>query len=131
MRRLAVPAIVILASAGALACSPNEGSFKDSAEDFIEDEDGDISAQTGLTYTDASCEEPASTEQGTTFLCSATGSDGQTYDFPAEITGEDAFTLSTPVATGAAPAGSTPPTGASTPTPTTAAAAPATTTPTS
>jgi len=111
MRRLALPAIAILAAASAVGCSPDEGNFKDSAEDFIEDEDGDISAQTGITYTDASCEEPASTEAGATFVCTATGSDGQAYEFPAEITGDDAFTISNVVPAGGAAGGSTPPPG--------------------
>lgn len=93
MRRYAVPLIAGLAAFGFGACSPDEENFKDSAEDFIEDEDGDVATQTGITFAEAACDEPASTDEGSTFTCTATGSDGTSYIFTAEITGEREFTI--------------------------------------
>jgi len=101
MRRLAVSSIAVIALAAA-ACSPDESNFKDSAEDFIEDEDGEIATQASLTFTDAACVEPESTEEGATFLCTATGSDGQAYEFPARISGDREFEI-----TNVLPAGTT------------------------
>ena len=96
---------------GVAACSPDAADFKSEAEDFIEEEDGDLQAQIGVTFSDASCEEPASTDEGSTFACTATASDGQPWDFRAEITGENEFSVSG--APGAASGDSVPATGGS------------------
>lgn len=112
MRRIATPAIAGLAIfAVAAACSADEGDFSSEAESFIEEEDGDVATQTGMTFTDAACDEPASTDVDSTFACTAVGSDGATFEFLATITGDNEFTISAgaPGAGGAPPAGSAPP----------------------
>ncbi len=93
------------------ACSPDAADFKDEAEGFIEDDEEDVAQQSGLTFDEANCEEPASKDVGSTFTCTAVGSDGGTYTFTAEITGEREFQLtSVDVAAGETPAESAPPT---------------------
>jgi hypothetical protein len=93
------------------ACSPDAADFKDEAEAFIEDDEEDVAQQSGLTFDDAACEEPPSKDVGSTFTCTAVGSDGTSYTFTAEITGEREFQLtSVDVAAGATPTESAPPT---------------------
>lgn len=110
MRRIIIPALIGLATLGAAACSPDEGDFKSEAEDFIGEDDGDVATQTGMTFEDVECEEPASTEEGSTFTCSATGSDGQSYTFTGEVTGERAFEIVDIAAAGGTPTGTAAPT---------------------
>lgn len=93
MRRILIPAVIGLATLGAAACSPDEGDFKSEAEDFITDEEGDVAEQTGMTFADAECQEPASTEAGSTFTCTATGSDDVSYTFTASIVGDSEFSI--------------------------------------
>jgi hypothetical protein len=109
MRRIAAPALAGLAVFAFAACSADEGDFASEAEGFIEEDDGDVATQLGQTFSDAACEEPASTDTNTTFACTAVGADGVTYDFLATISGENEFTISggTPAAGGAAPAATT------------------------
>ena len=105
MRRYAIPIAAGLAVLGAAACSPDEGDFKNDAEGFIEEDDGQVESQVGVALADATCEDPASTDTGTTFACTAVGDDGTTYDFTVEITGDNEYQVS-----GGTPAtGSTPP----------------------
>ena len=77
-RRLAIPALAVLAGLGVAACGgdPSTGDFQSEAEDFIEDEDGELASQLQSTFTDAQCAEPESTEVGTTYTCTATDADG-------------------------------------------------------
>ena len=111
MRRIAVTALAGLAFVGvATACSPDESDFASEAEDFIGDDDGDVATQLGLTFEDVECQDPANTDNGTTFTCTATGSDGQTYTFTNQITGDKAFeVIDMTTAGGAAPTGSAAP----------------------
>jgi hypothetical protein len=122
MRRYVIPALAGLVLVGVAACSPDAGDFKDDAEDFIEDDDGDVETQLGLALSEASCEDPTSSDVGTTFPCTAVAEDGTTYNFTVEITGDNSYEVG-----GGIPAGSVPPgTGATVPG-TTPASAPATT----
>lgn len=91
MRRLLAPAFAGLAIVTFAACSPDESDFASEAESFIGDEDGDVASSVGLTFEDVECEEPASTETGAMFTCTATGSDGASYVFTNEITGDNEF----------------------------------------
>ena len=124
MRRHAIPVIAGLAVFGIAACSPDEGDFKNDAEGFIEDDDGQVESQLGVALSDATCDDPASSDVGTTFNCTAVGDDGTTYDFTVEITGDNSYEVG-----GGTPSGGTTP-GGTTPegTATTVPAAPATTT---
>jgi hypothetical protein len=88
MRRT-MPAAMALAAATALvalaACSADEQDYQREAEKFIEDEDGDVAGSLGLTFTNAVCEQPASSDVGTTYSCTADGSDGTSYQFTVTI----------------------------------------------
>lgn len=120
MRRIATPAIAGLAIFAVAACSADEGDFSSEAESFIEDEEEDVAQAMGITFTDAACDEPASTDVDTTFACTAVGSDGATYDFLATIEGDNSFSIQPGAAgAGGAPSGSTPTSGAPTATTTT------------
>ena len=59
-----------------------------------------------MALSDASCEDPASSDVGTTFNCTAVGDDGTTYDFTVEITGDNSYQVG-----GGTPSGGTTPTG--------------------
>ena len=109
-RRLAIPALAVLAGLGVAACGgdPSTGDFQSEAEDFIEDEDGELAAQLQSTFTDAECAEPASTEVGTTYTCTATDANGATVEFVAEIAGETSILVSTPGAATGTPASTVP-----------------------
>jgi hypothetical protein len=106
MRRYVIPLAAGLAVVGAAACSPDEGDFKNDAEGFIEDDDGEVESQVGVALSDAACDDPASTDTGTTFNCTAVGDDGKTYEFSVEITGDNSYQVGggTP-ASGSTPGG--------------------------
>lgn len=113
MRRILAPAVVGLAVLGFAACSPDEGDFASEAEDFIGEEDGDVATETGMTFSDVQCEEPSDTDTGTTFTCTATGSDGISYLFTNQIAGDKEFQVlgfepTTGDTSGSAPTGSAP-----------------------
>ena len=96
MRRLAIPALAGLVVLGAAACAgdPSTGDFKSEAEKYIE---GDLSEAPELggqlTFDDASCTEPDSTDLATTYECTANGSDGVAYTLTVQITGKNELTV--------------------------------------
>jgi hypothetical protein len=108
MRRIAVTALAGLALVGFAACSPDEGDFASEAEDFIGDDDGDVATTLGVTFEDIECQDPANTDVGMTFTCTATGSDGQTYTFTNEVSGDKEFKVIDAAPSGGATGGSTP-----------------------
>lgn len=79
------------------ACSADEKDFKDEGEDYIESDDftGALDDRVGVVveFADARCDEPDSTEVGTTYQCTATGDDGIEYTFEVEITGDNELTV--------------------------------------
>jgi hypothetical protein len=72
------------------ACSASETDFKEDAEKLINDDDG---KELQIDFDQASCEEPASTETGSTFSCTAVGEDGQTYTFTGTITDKNKYSI--------------------------------------
>ena len=96
---IAVAAITV----GSCGGNAGPGDFADKAEDFIEGDLADSPDVGGLTFTDAQCDEPASTDVGTTYSCVAVGSDGQTYTFGVSIDGERSLQVASfsPLAAGA------------------------------
>lgn len=110
MRRYAIPVCAGLAVLGGAACSPDEGDFKDDAEGFIEEDEGEVESQLGLALSDAACDEPSSSDVGATFNCTAVADDGTTYQFTVEITGDNSYQVG-----GGTPADGTTPAGGSAP----------------
>ena len=83
-----------MVTAGTLtACSNDTGSYKDATEDFLEEQDGDVVGEYEQAFTDAECEEPGSTDVGTTYICTAVGEDGTTWIFDVEIDDENSFSI--------------------------------------
>lgn len=72
------------------ACSNDETDFQATASKTIINE-WKKQFDEVLTVT---CDKPASTSVGTTFVCNATGADGTAYSFTAEITKKDEVTVS-------------------------------------
>lgn len=73
------------------ACSADGEDFRQSAEDYIE---GDtITEQSGTSFTSSECGEPASTEPGTTFGCTATAADGAEWRFVVTIVDDGNFEI--------------------------------------
>ena len=93
MKRTLIAIAGIAAIAGFAACSPDSTDFKSEGEDFLEDTDGDVASGTGFTFSDADCEKPSSTDEGTTYDCTATDDEGDVWDFSIEITGERELTV--------------------------------------
>ena len=85
MKRIIIAAVVSTLAV-LTACSADETDFKQAAEDAAaeaaEDANPDFTAE-------ASCEEPSSTEVGTTFSCTVTYSDGDVQEATAEIREND------------------------------------------
>ncbi len=110
-RHAVVP--LTIAALIALGSCTRTASFEESAENFLEDDDEEVATALGLTFDDASCQEPVDKEVGTTFTCTAVASDGVTYTFVGEITSRDQFTLSPssppPGGAGSVPSASTTP----------------------
>jgi hypothetical protein len=91
--RLIALAAGILAIAPGCGGAPSAGDFADKAESFIE---GDMAKSTqlnGLTFTEATCQPPASTAAGTEFTCTAMGSDGQQRTLTAKVLGRNALQI--------------------------------------
>jgi len=69
---------------------PEEASYQEETEKFLEESD-DIREEYGTTFTDVTCEEPGSVDVGQTYTCTAVAEDGSTWDFDAEIDGENSY----------------------------------------
>jgi hypothetical protein len=77
-----------LAGAGAVvflaACSHSTSDYRDAAKKAISGKDAE--AQLGQKFQDIQCETPSAKDVGTTFTCTATGTnDGKTWTFTANI----------------------------------------------
>lgn len=112
MRRTVLLALAVSPMAVLVACSASAADYSSEAESFIEESDGAMARQQGQTFQDARCAEPASTDVGTTFECTATASDGSAWSFSAvivedreiEVTSLGADAARIPTATTAPPA---------------------------
>jgi hypothetical protein len=84
-RRVAL--VLPLAALALAACggAPDTKDFADKAASFIEGQMAEASTLNGLTFTDAVCDEPASTKSGTEYSCTAMGSDGQQRTLTVKI----------------------------------------------
>jgi hypothetical protein len=86
MRRLIPLAVGGAAVLTLAACSADTKDFREQGEQFIEDDE--VRERFGMVrMSEAQCEEPADTNKDTLYTCTATGSDGNTYQFTIEITG--------------------------------------------
>lgn len=84
-RSLAGHAGLAAAAIGAVALAGcSEPSFAEDAEDYLNEAEG----PNGEDYSDASCEEPESTEVGATFACTTLDANGATISWVGEITPE-------------------------------------------
>jgi hypothetical protein len=86
-------AAAVTAIAAGCGGAPSASDFAGKSESFIE---GDIAKSTqlnGLTFTDATCQKPASTAAGTEFTCTAMGSDGQQRTLTAKVLGRNSLQI--------------------------------------
>jgi hypothetical protein len=128
MRRLIPLAVGGAAVLTLAACSADTKDFREQGEQFIEDDE--VRERFGMVrMSEAQCEEPADTNKDTLYTCTATGSDGNTYQFTIEITGSKSLRVISGEVVGQAaapvstePAGSPPASEPTTAAPTTAAA---------
>jgi hypothetical protein len=99
MRRPAGRTTVIAACLGLLltACFTTTADFRKDAETFIVENDelraalGESYPEVAADFTAATCTEPANRDEGTTFPCSATDVNGETWEFEVEITGSNEY----------------------------------------
>jgi len=82
---VAIAAVLVLG-----ACSVDQTDFKRETEQFLKNDDR-VAAETGVAFTKAECQPPASTKVGTTYSCVATGADGTTWDLAVSITTKTSF----------------------------------------
>lgn len=87
---IATPVLALVA----VACSQTT-NFQNQTEDFINDS-SEVQASVGGDVTGAECAEPASTDVGTTYECTAQVEGIGEFSFSSEITADDAF-LVTPL----------------------------------
>lgn len=117
----------IVAGGALAACggAPNPGDYANRGEEFIAEGLDGQAERAGITFTGPQCDDPPTTTTGTTFTCTAQGSDTTAYTFTVTIIGRNRMELvSQPPlpspGTGTAPAAPAPPTTAAVP-PTTVA----------
>jgi hypothetical protein len=96
MRRAAGRTIVLVASLGLLlsACFTTTADFRKDAETFIVEDDELRTAlfpDSDTAFVSASCTEPADRDEGTTFPCTATDSNDDTWEFEIVITGSNEY----------------------------------------
>lgn len=90
MRRLLLAAPFVLLVA---ACSTDTTDFKDQTESFINDDSEVAAIFDGADVSNASCEEPASKDIGTTYVCTADVEGFGSVTFDGLIDAEDSFTI--------------------------------------
>ncbi|MEP1126542.1 MAG: DUF4333 domain-containing protein [Ilumatobacter sp.] len=84
MKKLLVAPFVLVAVA--VGCSASETDFQTAAEEAIT---GSFAELNDVEVSDASCDEPESTEVGTTFACTAEIEGFGTTDFIASIVSDN------------------------------------------
>ncbi|MEO7397999.1 MAG: DUF4333 domain-containing protein [Ilumatobacteraceae bacterium] len=85
--------IAALVSGGLIfaACSADKTDFKAAAQKTIRKDVEDNSGIEGDATVE--CDDPDSTDKGTTFDCVATAGDGTAFNYSAEITGDKEVTV--------------------------------------
>jgi hypothetical protein len=81
----------MLLAALVAGCGADSGDFRASAERFIEGER--MASESGTTFTDAVCQEPSSTDVGTTFRCTAVDAQGAEWTFEVSIVDDSNFQI--------------------------------------
>ena len=90
MRRLIPLAVGGAAVLTVAACSADTKDFQEQGEQFIEGDE--VRERFGMVrMSDAQCEEPANTDKDTQYTCTATGSDGASWQFTIEVAGSKAL----------------------------------------
>lgn len=109
MRRIFAPAAAAFALLAVAGCSADAKDFKEQGEKFIEGDE--VRERFGMVRMgDAECQEPATTDKDTTYTCTATGSDANTWGFTIEISGSDSLRIiAGEVVSAGAPSGSSVP----------------------
>lgn len=87
-RRLALATLAPLALVG---CSVAASDYRRESETYLESDA--LAEEAGYRFSDAVCEEPSSTTQGTEFTCRATDNEGDEWLFVVEITGNREITV--------------------------------------
>ena len=76
------------------ACFTTAADFQNDAETFIVENDElreALLSEADARFVDATCAEPANQDEGTTFDCTATDSNGATWEFEIEITSSSEY----------------------------------------
>jgi hypothetical protein len=76
------------------ACFTTAADFGADAETFITEDDelrAALFPDSDATFVDATCTEPTNRDAGSTFPCTATDSNGETWEFEIVITGSSEY----------------------------------------
>jgi hypothetical protein len=86
-------AAFVALAAGVAGCFTTAADFRNDAEDFIEqnEELRDALLDAPATFVSATCAEPANQDEGTTFACTGTDSNGEVWEFEVEIIGSNEY----------------------------------------
>jgi len=87
------PALATLAALALSGCFTSTSDYREKAEEFIV-EDAGVADGLGVALVSATCEEPVDQEVGTTFACTATDENGDTWGFEVEIAESNRIELS-------------------------------------
>ncbi len=98
LRRLTGTAALAVSATGLTGCFTTTADFANDAETFIE-EDTELRGtlrQQGLldpggSFVAATCDDPPNQDEGTTFPCTATDSNGAVWEFEIVITGSNEY----------------------------------------
>ena len=77
-------ALVSIAAVSLAGCFTSTADYRKKAERFIVENPG-VADELGVALVSATCAEPADQEVGTTFACTATDENGDTWGFDVEI----------------------------------------------
>lgn len=91
---LAVVPLTVMLAAGLTGCFTTSADFGDDAESYLLENEtlrDTLFPDTDTTFTTATCDDPADQDVDTTFMCTATDSDGGAWEFEMVITGSSAY----------------------------------------
>jgi len=87
-------ATAVVGATALVGCFTTAADFAEDAESFIETDEelrGALFPDSAATFVTATCEDPPDQDDGTTFPCTATDSNGDVWEFEIVITGSSEY----------------------------------------
>lgn len=93
-RPIVAAALLAVGAVGLGGCFTTTADFRADAETFIVENDGlrdAVFLDAESAFVEATCTEPANQDEGTSFPCTATDSNGDVWEFEIVITGSNEY----------------------------------------